>query len=424
MSRYLVVLLSFFLVNSSYSQTIVNVIDSLPYINCLLAKSDTTLLVGTNKGLFEIKGRNISTITKNNKIIKANKLIIDNHSNIWIGTYYSSLIKLNNLNEFEEFSFKKQNDNFEIVTSLYFDFNNIWIGTSEGKILKFSLASKMFSAVKSPTSQTIYSLLIDHNNYWLCSSDGIFNKSRSDVWNKMNGISLGYNLYRNNKTNWLVGRNNSNLPVLMYQNNFNNWENTSILCLNDNEIKFNDISFDTFDNSWLATEKGLIRFNPENETCLIFNRFNNKLITDVNIKNIVAQNDSMLWFSNSKNELANFKYNDIKQIVSIPTDTTKIRKCDELVKPGGSGYHEYFVDLQKNNGVFELWYDMRNIPDKLSIYCSDKLIYITKNKNGEPAKVNGSKTETLKHNCRYIKVIVEGNENGTSWRWKIKCKDK
>jgi hypothetical protein len=58
---------------------------------------------------------------------------------------------------------------------------------------------------------------------------------------------------------------------------------------------------------------------------------------------------------------------------------------------------------------------MFDVPDKITIFCNNRVIYTT----GD--MVSGSKSVSVNFNNRMIKVVIEGNNNQTQWNCKINC---
>lgn len=117
----------------------------------------------------------------------------------------------------------------------------------------------------------------------------------------------------------------------------------------------------------------------------------------------------------------NIKIADYKDPYYKEMTIENTKKCDSLFESGGSGYHEFYVDLGKEKGTFKLKYNMYKVPDKLTIFNNGNIIYSTRDKQGVPSAVSEGREEFVDFDTRVIKVVIEGNNKDTDWKCKISC---
>ncbi len=290
-------------------------------INSIEIENDSLVWVGTNKGLLKIKNDKITRFYDKSNPLKyaINSITIDNDGVKWLGTYNSSIIKfVNKYNNFEISLSSITNDELEIITSItnvrYTESGNqiICAGTPSGKIIIYEITSNNIYTIKSPTRNIIYKILIEENGKkWICTSDGMFFSNKKKKWKKVHKVSKSYGIKSNGQF-WAIGRDKKHKAVLMLlfkkggfaiKKDKGVWKELSLDRLPDAHTRFYDFALAKDENIWLATETGLVLYNPFKGTYKIFNQDNSPNFKMKSVKHIAIQNDKILWIGSNGNKL-------------------------------------------------------------------------------------------------------------------------
>lgn len=327
MTKYLFTLISFLAFQIALAQQHIDITkfedvpSSITEMNCIVADSNNVIWVGTNNGLLRIEDDSITHFYDPDDPTKftINCMTIDSVNVLWLGTYKSSIIKFDNGIKSEEISFTdKLNDEYQLVTGITVRSDNVWIATSEGAIVGYSVKDDNCDVINTPFQSDIYSIFVDNTGEkWICTPTGLyytskknkflFNKDKTIKWKQIKDFSVAYQVYFDGKEHWVVGRDESNETILMFYDyyqllifGFNvkirKWSKMIIDAISDNYSALNDLDFDSKGDIWLALSNGIILFMPEKNHSEIFDDTHYNKGFDVNsIKQIAIVNDASIW---------------------------------------------------------------------------------------------------------------------------------
>lgn len=309
---FIILLTNLFFASFAQKPTFTKVEDLPPKvreINCIVVENNKTVWIGTNQGLlkFSDEGREYFYDESNPKKFTVNRIAIDHNGTKWLGTYISSIIKFTGSVDDPEYSFMKHtNDEMQLITSLATDSNQVWCATSEGLIINYDPIKDSSQLIEGPSETQIYSLYIDDKNTkWICTTNGLFYNNRRDKWKQVNDFSRAYGIYAYANDYWAIGRDKDKRAILLNYGSYDflvlgiemskkDWTELVIDGIPNTYIKFNDLDFDNFGNLWIATDDGIIRYNPK------FNRteqFNNQIYPEFKMKTVktIAVQDDIIW---------------------------------------------------------------------------------------------------------------------------------
>jgi ligand-binding sensor domain-containing protein len=127
--------------------------------------------------------------------------VIDSNGILWLGYVDNFLSAINTKdNSIKNFSISILGDEKpgNISSILPDNKGNLWIGTSQAGLFKYTIATSTFVSYSAPrylSSNVVGSIIIDHeHNIWICTSNGIneFNPSDSSyiLYNKSDGLPV------------------------------------------------------------------------------------------------------------------------------------------------------------------------------------------------------------------------------------------
>lgn len=262
----------------------------------IIEDTNGNIWFGTNKGVSVFDGNKfIKTYNDNNGLTDNNihALMQDAQGLIWLATNYGiNIINNNNINIITESNGLPTNK----ITCFAEDINgNIWIGTQDNGIVKYDknkFTSFQFVNDTIPIG-TVNHIMFDSKGRTWISSDNIgtiiFNEDKSLIINTQKGLS-------NNVCRFTVE--------------------------------------DQFGNIWIATNRGLNKFNEKiekvytNKSGLLSNEFNNKAV--------FKEGDRFIWLGNVKGITRLEPSLDIKNNTPPPVYVTRLQifENDTTVQSG------------------------------------------------------------------------------------------
>lgn len=288
-------------------------------INQIYKSQNGTIYVVSAKGLF-VQHNDTIVPYCTQKVVRTNKMIDDPNGNIWLGSYLSSITKISPNKQTQTIDLlTATNKQPQLITSLATDSIKVWFTTSEGNIGSINRQTLEVKKEKSPFNAHIYALLIDYNNqHWLSTIDGLYFKHNdNEEWEKIKDFSLSYGIFNNQKEYWTVGRDKKHKAVLMYLDNYLTdfsrkrkqvWEELELKNLPNLYARFNSLSFDSKNNIWIATDDGIVIYNPFTGMASSIHPDNFPDFSIKNVTNIVHQNDSTVWVSSEGARLLKITY--------------------------------------------------------------------------------------------------------------------
>jgi ligand-binding sensor domain-containing protein len=217
------------------------------YINLITIDKFNNKWIGTEKGLVKFDGTNWTVFNTSNSGLTDNtiySIAIDSANNKWIGTY-KGLAKFDGTNWIVYNSSNSGLPDDYITTIIIDSTNNKWCGTMEGYFVKFNDTSRIVDYSKKLGRDFQYAI------------DKIGN-----IW------AGGYaSLFKFDGTNWT--------------------DYHEIISIMNMNMIINSISIDDAGNKWLATNKGLAKYNDT--TLFIFTESNSPLIYGIhNLINTIS----------------------------------------------------------------------------------------------------------------------------------------
>jgi ligand-binding sensor domain-containing protein len=189
------------------------------------------------------------------------------------------------------------NQNYEILLS-----------TAGGEIFGYDTLKQITRKIENPGLGTIFAFKYGYNpTKWLGTNDGFFSKSKNAKWKKNNNYFTVYQIIENNGKYWAIGRGNNKKAILMLyydedgkQSKFK-WKDFDLDLLNDKYVKLNELAITDSEIAWIATENGLIRYNPRNASLSLTEEVNG--IDLKSIQHIAVQSENIIWISSSGRRL-------------------------------------------------------------------------------------------------------------------------
>lgn len=331
-----------------------------------ILKDDNIYWIGTNEGLYssnlqkgaafvlnKVKGEEINFKVYVNCIFK------DDNKNLWIGTKSNGLFKYNpSLNLFEHFKHESKNkksiSSHQINTIYQDEFNVLWFGTAQGGINKLDISQKQFYSY----SNNPYDNLSLPDNL----ITAILEDNTGKVW-----IS-GYNKKLSRSLNLITSKNVNRLK-------FQNIE-TEI------PIKKSDIIRSIYQDKkgfiWLGSDESAFVYNPIKNIFkeVVFDNLKSKNFGFIRIIEQINENEILFGGNQAvvvKNPWKNL--NARKPTLKVKTDLSfSAENIQALVKDVNQQFW-----FGTNRGVYQTFYDGKEIKIKRKITENTKHIKITNN---------------------------------------------
>ena len=289
--------------------------EEIHVINAILSGMDKVVWLATDEGLYSYNGLDFVRYhdQKTADLQQINTLTRDQDNNIWFGTYHGVLMKFVDGKVVRSFDIKpySKKDNY-LINSITIENNKenknpeILLSTAGGEIFSVDTISKSITNIDSPVEGTIYSIQYGYYpTIWLCTSDGFFTKSKKSKWKKKPGLSPAYGLFKNEGKYWAIGRNEAKKAVLMlYYNEIDggilkhySWKDLDLSKLPDGFTRFYELDFTSGEMVWIASQSGLIRYNPISASVKLYNI--EKDLENSEIRHIAVQDNNLIWISSS-----------------------------------------------------------------------------------------------------------------------------
>jgi ligand-binding sensor domain-containing protein len=291
--------------------------DSINCINDLYKTIDGNVYVATNKGLYKyfptIDQFELVYKSNDDNQYKINVIFEFQNSIFYLGSYRSSLIVLDSLNEINEFSFKDLTGKEELLTDINSIDGKIYAATAEGTIAVFNPTTEEFSLMPSPVKSEINAIWKESSGtLWLSSIEGVYSYQKGE-WTRSTVFFQAYGLRIKNDEYWVIGRDKEFNAKIMYLYNYKTdvlklhkkkWADLVFNNLPSEFLRFKDIDFDSNGILWLASNVGVLKYDP---------------YTGYNI-----------WYSNKKYE--KFPFNESSHIQVIDDNTILVSYQNKLCK--------------------------------------------------------------------------------------------
>ena len=301
--------------------------------------------IGTWTGGLNIINRNTNKVKVINTFGENYQRICDNHvhaihkrknGNIWIGTKKGITIYSKSSDSY--FDFKKYfgvqlppsllNSRINIFVE---NENEMLIGSNTG-LFFFNFSTKKFSTPISKTKiktilAAVYDILIDTKGYWIATFDGLA----------------------------FVNNEHEITKVYRTSPHLTKAKNGEYKTLNSSGVF--DIVKDRFGYLWLATESGLDKFNPKEETFSYYTKEQNGL-PDNTIYELLLDTKNNLWFSSNRgiakintetDSIKTYTNSDGLQGLEFNNGASFIDKKGEFYFGGSNGFNVFYPDSIKEN---------------------------------------------------------------------------
>ncbi|MGB5531210.1 MAG: two-component regulator propeller domain-containing protein [Ignavibacteriaceae bacterium] len=397
---------------------------------------------------------NIENSLSDNKVIT---LFEDKIGNLWIGTFYGGLNKLDVINkyyppdkaEFLTYVNKQSNSNSlsnNTVMAIEQDFDgNLWIGTFGGGLDRFEIASETFvnySRNSSHNSQfpdvELLSLFIDRSGILWAGShlgEGVTkiqqNISNFEIINRqsMGNLKLNddvvWSLMKDREDNLWVGTYRGGINILDFKS-----KQTKILknlpqtnSLSDNHVR--SFAQDKFGNIWIGTYSGgLNRINHNSEKIDVFKNESSNInsLSANQVLDIYVESENAIWvatFGGGLNKLSFSKNSsgkpDFKVLKHNPSDPSSISddRVYSILKDSKGNFWvgTYGGGLNKlNEKTFKFESYIHNPNDLKSISSNKVLCIIESSKKEIWIGTSGSGLNKFDHESKSFKTysIAQG----------------
>ncbi len=297
---------------------------------------------GTTDGLIKYNRKTqkhktffIKDVKKLDNTIRAITRIDSN--NLLIGTYKNGLWVFNTKKEtFSEHKFNKLFPESRQIMPFYKRNNNLWIICNTGTFYKYSLADDEFTKHRLKSDALILSIFEYKKGKFLIGtlSDGLWqydSKTKQSAKVKKNNVKINSvtGIIQNSKKEIFLSTYGSGLLKIS--------DNTTNKITTFSEKFSGDIYgllFDKNENLWFGTNKGLIKFNPENNNLHIYHENSGLQGEEFNMGACIKCSDGEMFFG-GVNGFNHFYPDDIKRIRNKnKVIITDLKILNNSVSPG------------------------------------------------------------------------------------------
>ena len=133
--------------------------------------------------------------------------------------------------------------------------------------------------------------------------------TKNSKWKKKAGLYTAYGLAENEGKYWAVGRDEQKKAVLMlYFSEKKNaskkrfiWKDLDLSKLNDRYTRFYELGFTQGETAWIASESGLVKYNPVTASVKLYKM--DKKLNIRAVQHIAVQKNNLFWISSSGRKL-------------------------------------------------------------------------------------------------------------------------
>ncbi len=249
--------------------------DSINTINDIHKSASGDIYIATNRGFYKyfpsIDQFEIIFKSKDLEQLKINVIHEYTDNSFFLGTYRSSVVYLDNKKEIKEFSFKYLLEKEQLITDLNIIDKVLYLTTSEGNIVIFDKNTEKFSLHSSPVKSEINAIWKDKSEtLWISSMEGVFYYQQNE-WLRLKGFFQAYGLKVKSGEYWVIGRDDEFNAKIKYLYNYETeilkktkqkWAELVFHNLPNSFLRFNDIDFDSQGMIWLASNIGVLKYDP------------------------------------------------------------------------------------------------------------------------------------------------------------------
>ena len=357
--------------------------DTEVFDNISIDRAGNKWLVTRNGGLLKIAPNGAETLHPiaakfgNSAKLKIKGVVLENIYSIWLATSGNNhqVICYNPVAK----QIEKQIEVPYMPTCLYWDSNKtIWLGTQKGLFIvkkrKVKLVKKSGQIMAiAATSDHIYVISLDLKGSSL-TQYALLKK-------RMNGVAI---------------------PI-------------------PHELRkkaFTDLAIDQLNQQLIFTANGIVNYDLRTRKWHFFDRKESGLESDYPVCISIDQDD-VLWIGTEGKGLY---YGHLQPDTGfVDQDGVAHIACDFPVEAGGYETKSFKIDMGIPKGKLKLTYDMFRRPDQLTITSNGRVIYVTKDKQGLPAKVSGKHEVSIPFTHPNLVITVTGGEKKTKWEFEVDC---
>ncbi len=280
-------------------------------VNDLYRDTNGELWIATNKALlkFDVKTKNFSVYLDydDKEKLKANCITPKRTNGLWLGTYRSSIVDFNYEAGANEFSFESLVGAKELVTDINYIDNETYITTANGHIVEFNTDTKKFRTIYSPVSCEINAIWKEASGkIWLSTVEGVYTLKKGRKWKLSKLFFQSYGLEVKKNEYWVIGRDDEYRAKIMYLYNYesdvlNNikqrWANLVFNNLPNPYVRFNDLDFDSDGMLWLASNVGVLKYDPYTGYSIWFSHKRYPDFPFDEADQIMVKDNSHIWVS-------------------------------------------------------------------------------------------------------------------------------
>ncbi|MBN1250706.1 MAG: hypothetical protein JXR51_10050 [Bacteroidales bacterium] len=271
--------------------------------------------IATGQGLYKYKNKKIVRYFDESAPEKfmINSIEIDEFNNKWLSNYAGNLLKFNDGKIIKEIDFIGLLDNrSDLLTDIEINKekstknSEILLTSSNGLILYYNPELDQIGLKSSPVKNMIYSIHYGINDVlWLCTGDGFFSKHDDKNWKNKQDLFYAYGVKKSGDKYWGFGRNKNNEAVFMlyYTSDDNKnskkyvWKEFDLKNIRNKYSRFYDVEYFNNETVWIASDEGLIRYNPITGNVDTFNKENTKNFELNDVRHLIVQDKKTIWLS-------------------------------------------------------------------------------------------------------------------------------
>lgn len=391
-------------------------------------KSDRFYILTENDGLFQITidsdNYKVDEIADNNDFSRAQNLFEDKEGNLWLASLGNGVFKLKFSNNRELAEVKRYGENNGLLTnavkSVFEDQEgNIWIGKYGGGISRLIPSANSFiNFDEEKYSNSIHSICITEKAKWIGTGQELL---KVDL--KSNKVLHSYDVngsLENDKITAIADWNNTELWIGteksgVYRLNYKTGNiKSQFLRLGNLEKSINSIIAEN-QNVWIATQKGLCKYNLETNKKKWFTMQEEGLPHN-SVNHIIKDHEKRIWVGTLSNTLSYIQDDELTNINlanrnSLLNITSIAEDKDGLIWVGTQGNGVYVIN---KDSIMNINYQNGLLSDYCYSLNSDKeRMWVTHRGGVSQIRLSDYHIKTLQKNAG-LHSSIEFNKNSTA----------
>lgn len=388
-------------------------------------KSNKFYILTENDGLFQISIKidkyKIDKIAENNEFSKAQNLFEDKEGNLWLACLGNGIHKLKYLKDKEFIEVENYNENNGLQTnaikSVFEDREgNIWIGKYGRGISRLVPSANSFiNFDKEKYSNSIYSICITDKAKWIGTGRELL---KVDL--KSNKVLRSYDVngaLENDKITAIADWQNKELWIGTEKSGVYRFDykkgiiKSQFLRLGNLEKSINSIIAEN-QNIWIATQKGLCKYNLETNEKKWFTMQEEGLPHN-SVSYLLKDHEKRIWVGTLGNTLSYIENDKLTNINlanrnGLLNITSLIEDKDGLIWVGTQGNGVYVVN---KDSIMNINYQCGLLSDYCySLNCDEKRVWVTHRGGISQIRLSDYHVKTIQKNAG-IDSCIEFNKN-------------